>query len=94
MKTFRLNQPITVDGRELRDLSLSVPTVRALRAMDAASGQSEIDVAIAMVAAVTGLPSTAVEGLAANDFLDLSRAAGALFPKIKPAAPLRGRRVN
>lgn len=91
MKTFRLTQPITVDGRELRDLSLSIPTVRALRAMDAASGQSEIDVAIAMVAAVTGLPAATVEDLAATDFLGLSEAAGKMFPKIKPAASMRGR---
>ena len=83
-----LQKPITVNGKPVGELTLSEPTVAALRRLRKITASTdEIDAALAMVAALSDLPVRSLEQLHAADFAALSEAAAAMLTAAAPASP-------
>jgi hypothetical protein len=84
-KTVTLQFPITVDGREVSEVTITRPKVKDLKAMDAALDgiTDKLDQGIIMVSVLTGLSHDAVEELDADDFTELSEVVAGFFPQAK-----------
>jgi uncharacterized protein (DUF934 family) len=84
-KTVTLQFPITVDGREVSEVTITRPKVKYLKAMDAALDgiTDKLDQGIIMVSVLTGLSHDAVEELDADDFTELSEVVAGFFPQAK-----------
>jgi hypothetical protein len=84
-KTLRLHYPVTVEDREVSEVTITRPKVRDLKAMDAAlvGITDKLDQGIVMVSVLTGLPPEAVEELDADDFTRLSEEVAGFFPQAK-----------
>jgi hypothetical protein len=84
-KTLQLLFPITVEDREVSEVTITRPKVRDLKAMDAAlvGITDKLDQGIVMVSVLTGLPPEAVEELDADDFTRLSEEVAGFFPQAK-----------
>jgi hypothetical protein len=84
-KTLRLHYPVTVEDREVSEVTITRPKVRDLKAMDAAlvGITDKLDQGIVMVSVLTGLPPVAVEELDADDFTRLSEEVAGFFPQAK-----------
>ena len=74
MTTIKLKHPITVDGREVAQLTLRRPKVRDLERMDKVSG--EIAKAVTLVADLAELSPDQVRELDAEDFTAVAEALG------------------
>jgi hypothetical protein len=84
-KTLQLLFPITVEDREVSEVTMTRPKVKDLKAMDAAlvGITDKLDQGIVMVSFLTGLPTEAVEELDADDFTRLSEEVAGFFPQAK-----------
>ena len=84
-KTLQLLFPITVEDREVSEVTITRPKVRDLKAMDAAlvGITDKLDQGIVMVSVLTRLPPEAVEELDADDFTRLSEEVAGFFPQAK-----------
>jgi hypothetical protein len=84
-KTLQLLFPITVEDREVSEVTITRPKVKDLKAMDAAlvGITDKLDQGIVMVSVLTGLPPEAVEELDADDFTRLSEEVAGFFPQAK-----------
>jgi hypothetical protein len=84
-KTLQLLFPITVEDREVSEVTITRPKVKDLKAMDAAlvGITDKLDQGIVMVSVLTGLPPVAVEELDADDFTRLSEEVAGFFPQAK-----------
>lgn len=84
-KTLRLNYPVTVEDREVSEVTITRPKVRDLKAMDAAlvGITDKLDQGIVMAATLTGLPPEVIEELDAEDFTKLSEEVAGFFPQAK-----------
>jgi hypothetical protein len=84
-KTLQLLFPITVEDREVSEVTITRPKVKDLKAMDAAlvGITDKLDQGIVMVSVLTGLPPVAVEELDAEDFTKLSEEVAGFFPQAK-----------
>ena len=84
-KTLQLLFPITVEDREVSEVTITRPKVKDLKAMDAAlvGSTDKLDQGIVMVSVLTGLPPVAVEELDADDFTRLSEEVTGFFPQAK-----------
>ena len=74
MTTIKLKHPITVDGREVAQLTLRRPKVRDLERMDKVSG--EMAKAVTLVADLAELSPDQVRELDAEDFTAVAEALG------------------
>ena len=84
-KTLQLLFPITVEDREVSEVTITRPKVKDLKAMDAAlvGITDKLDQGIVMVSVLTRLPPVAVEELDADDFTRLSEEVAGFFPQAK-----------
>ena len=84
-KTLRLHYPVTVEDREVSEVTITRPKVRDLKAMDAALDgiKDKLDQGIVMAATLTGLPPEVIEELDAEDFTKLSEEVAGFFPQAK-----------
>ena len=84
-KTLSLHYPVTVEDRELSEVTITRPKVRDLKAMDAAlvGITDKLDQGIVMAATLTGLPPEVIEELDAEDFTKLSEEVAGFFPQAK-----------
>ncbi len=84
-KTLRLHYPVTVEDREISEVTITRPKVKDLKAMDAAlvGIKDKLDQGIVMVSVLTGLPPEAIEELDAEDFTKLSEEVAGFFPQAK-----------
>ncbi len=84
-KTLRLQYPVTVEGREVSEVTITRPKVKDLKAMDAALDgiKDKLDQGINMVSVLTGLSLDTVEDLDAEDFTKLSEEVAGFFPQAK-----------
>ena len=82
-KTLQLLFPITVEDREVSEVTITRPKVKDLKAMDAAlvGITDKLDQGIVMVSVLTGLPTEAVEELDADDFTRLSEEVAGFSPR-------------
>lgn len=82
-KTVRLADPITWEGREITEITLSKPRVKDLKRMHAALAgiEDRLEQGIVMAAALTGLPVEAIEELDTDDFTAISEVIADFFPK-------------
>ena len=74
MTTIKLKHPITVDGREVAQLTLRRPKVRDLERMDKVSG--EMAKAVTLAADLAELSPDQVRELDAEDFTAVAEALG------------------
>ncbi len=72
MTTIELKHPITVDGREVAQLSLRRPKVRDLERMDKTAGDTAK--AVALIADLAEISPDQVREVDAKDFVALSEA--------------------
>lgn len=84
MTSIKLKHPITVDGREVAELTLRRPKVRDLERMDKVSG--EMAKAVAMVADLTELTPDQVREIDAGDFTAVAEALGDFLGAAQPAS--------
>jgi hypothetical protein len=84
-KTLRLQFPITVEDREVSEVTITRPKVKDLKVMDAALDgiNDKLDQGVIMVSVLTGLSHDAVEDLDAEDFTKLSEEVAGFFPQAK-----------
>ena len=84
MTTINLKHPITVDGREVAELTLRRPKVRDLERMDKVPG--EVAKAVAMVADLAEISPDQVRELDAEDFTAVAEALGDFLGGVRPTS--------
>lgn len=73
-----LDFPITVEGREIKEITLRRPTVRQAR--DARKKHKDpADQEIGLIAELSGLPPSAIEDLDVGDYTKLQEILGGFF---------------
>jgi hypothetical protein len=72
-----LKYPVTLEGAELKSISIRRPKARDLRDMESAG--TDIEKSIAMIAALAGIPPDAVEDFDVFDFTAASVAVAKLM---------------
>ena len=82
-RTVRLSGPIRWDGREITEVTIAKPKVKDLKRMNAQLEgiEDDLEQGIAMAAALTGLPVTAIEELDTDDFTAISEVIAGFFPQ-------------
>jgi hypothetical protein len=84
-KTVTLSEPIEFEGREIAEVRIKKPKVKDLKRMNAEleGVTDQLQQGIVMAAALTGLPSQAIEELDTDDFTTISEAIADFFPQAK-----------
>lgn len=82
-KTVRLSQPISWEGQEITEVTITKPKVKDLKRMNAqlADIDDQLEQGIAMAAALSGLPVEAIEELDTDDFTAVSEVIADFFPQ-------------
>ena len=70
MKLIRLNQPITVDGQTLNEITLRRPKVRD-RLIVERLGTTDAEKEVALIANLAELPTNAIEELDLTDYVKI-----------------------
>ncbi|UPA54527.1 phage tail assembly protein [Wolbachia pipientis] len=71
MHTITLNNPITVDGISVSELSMREPKVRDLLAIERIEGEALKEVAL--IANLTSIPKEVVEDLCIKDYVEIQK---------------------
>ncbi|MFP3022860.1 MAG: phage tail assembly protein [Wolbachia sp.] len=71
MQAITLNNPITVDGISVSELSMREPKVRDLLAIERIEGEALKEVAL--IANLTSVPKEAVEDLCIKDYVEIQK---------------------
>ena len=84
MTTITLKHPITVDGREVAELTLRRPKVRDLERMDKVSG--EMAKAVTMVADLAEISPDQVREIDGEDFIAVSEVLADFLAGVRPTS--------
>ncbi|WP_425383685.1 phage tail assembly protein [Wolbachia endosymbiont (group A) of Microdon myrmicae] len=71
MQTITLNNPITVDGVSVSELSMREPTVGDMLAIECVEGEARKEVALA--ANLTSMPREVIEKLLIKDYVKIQK---------------------
>lgn len=78
METIKLNHPINVEGREIKEINLRRPKVREAR--DARKKHKDAaDQEIALVAELSELPPSAIEDIDVGDYAKIQEVLSGFF---------------
>lgn len=80
-----LARPVQAHGEEVTELVLAAPTARIFRVLDDAKGN--VDSIIRMISAMAGVPISAVEALAPEDFGRCARVVADFLGPLAPSEP-------
>lgn len=84
-RTIRLSQPISWEGREIAEVTITKPKVKNLRAIQMALNgvTDQLEQGVVMAAALTGLPTEAIDELDTDDFTTISEVVASFFDRAK-----------
>jgi hypothetical protein len=82
-KTFRLSEPVSWEGKEITEITITKPKVKDLKRMNAelADIKDQLEQGIAMAATLSGLPVEVIEELDTDDFTAVSEVIAGFFPQ-------------
>lgn len=83
--TIVLSQPVQAHGEQVDELVLSAPTARIFRVLDESKGN--VDSIFRMISAMAGVPISAVEMLAPEDFGRCARVVADFLGPLAPSEP-------